>query len=107
MASIGKSQSAATVEEVSIPSEPNRRLDRKTLALTLTAAGFPISHATLATLASRGGGPAFQRWGKKPLYSWGAALEWAEGRLGAPVRSTSEARAVPADALRDLLRGAA
>jgi hypothetical protein len=88
-----KTASATAVEKVSVPSDPTARLDRKTLALTLTTAGFPISHATLATLASRGGGPAFQLWGRKPLYPWRAALEWAESRLTAPVRSTSEARA--------------
>jgi hypothetical protein len=91
--SADKSGSTTPVEGVSIPSDQNARLARDTLALTLTAAGFPISKATLATLASRGGGPAFQLWGKKPLYSWGTALKWAEGRLRAPVRSTSEARA--------------
>ncbi len=93
MESVGNSDSATLVETVSVPSDPNARLDRKTLALTMTAAGFPISQATLATLASRGGGPAFQLWGRKPLYRWGSALEWAESRLTAPVRSTSEARA--------------
>jgi hypothetical protein len=93
MASRNKSDSAESVGEVSIPSDPNARLDRKTLALTLTAAGFPISEATLATMASRGGGPAFQLWGRKPLYPWGGSLEWAENRLSALVRSASEARA--------------
>jgi hypothetical protein len=93
MKSIGNSNSATPVEKVSVPSDPNARLDRKTLALTLTAAGFPISHATLATLASRGGGPAFQLWGRKPLYPWRTTLEWAESRLTAPVRSTTQARA--------------
>lgn len=93
MASRSKSDGATPAERVSIPSDPNARLDRKTLALTLTAAGFPISEATLATMASRGGGPAFQLWGRKPLYLWGGSLDWAENRLTAPVHSASEARA--------------
>jgi hypothetical protein len=92
MASRNKSDSADSIGEVSIPSDPSVRLDRRTLALTLTAAGFPISEATLATMAVRGGGPAYVLWGRKPLYPWGGSLEWAESRLTAPVRSTSEAR---------------
>ena len=49
--------------------------------------GFPVAHATLETKASRGGGPPFRRFGRKPLYEWGPTLEWA--RL-APVRASLE-----------------
>jgi hypothetical protein len=93
MARRNKFDGAAPVREVSIPSDPGARLDRSTLALTLTAAGFPISEATLATMASRGGGPPLQLWGRKPLYLWGSSLEWAERRLTPPAHSVSEARA--------------
>jgi hypothetical protein len=58
--------------------------------LALTAVGFPVRPATLATKATRGGGPAFRLFGKKPLYRWGDALDWARSRLSAPRRSTSE-----------------
>ncbi len=67
--------------------------DRKTTAENLTSAGFPVSPATLATMATRGGGPRYQLFGRKPLYRWGDALEWAKGRLSKPIRSTSEAEA--------------
>jgi hypothetical protein len=69
-------------------------LTRADVASALTEAGFPVSAATLATKAVRGGGPSYQLFGRKPLYRWGAALEWARARLSRPVTNTSEARAV-------------
>jgi hypothetical protein len=73
------------------PIDPDSRLRRKLLAAALTMEGFPISEATLATKATRGGGPPYQLFGRVPLYRWADALEWAEGRLSTPRRSTSEA----------------
>lgn len=64
-----------------IPS-PDALLDRKSIAAALTAAGFDISAATLATMRSRGGGPPAYRWGGRLIrYRWGEALEWAQRRL--------------------------
>lgn len=71
-------------------------LSRKVTAETLTLAGFPITEATLATMATRGGGPSFQKFGNKVIYRWGAALAWAQGRLSKPVASTSELRTAEA-----------
>jgi hypothetical protein len=68
-------------------------LTRACTAAALTEAGFPVSPATLATKATRGGGPPYQLFGRKPLYRWGAALAWARSRLSKPVTSTSEATA--------------
>jgi len=65
-------------------------LTRAEAAQVLSARGFPTSKATLDTLAVRGGGPRFVYWGRKPLYTVAALLEWAEGRLSGPVSSTSE-----------------
>jgi hypothetical protein len=81
------------VPAVAIPSARNTRLRRRALARALSAAGFPMTEATLATRAVRGGGPPFQRWGRIPIYTWGTSLDWAESRLSAPVGSTSEADA--------------
>jgi hypothetical protein len=69
-------------------------LRRRPAAEALTGAGYPIRPATLATLASRGGGPPMRRWGRVPLYRWGDLLAWAEGRLSAPIRSTAEGDAL-------------
>jgi hypothetical protein len=71
-------------------------LRRHALAQALTEAGFPTAPATLATKATRGGGPPFRLYGRIPLYRWGDALAWAESRLSAPRQSTSEGDARPA-----------
>lgn len=55
-------------------------LRRADAAVALTSAGYPISPSTLATMASRGGGPVFRRFGPKVLYRWGDLIEWAELR---------------------------
>jgi hypothetical protein len=73
-----------------IPDNPDKMLTRKEAAVALTEFGFPVQAATLATKASRGGGPLFQRFGARPLYRWGDLLEWAQSRLSKPVNSTSE-----------------
>jgi hypothetical protein len=70
---------------------PDSKLTRVQLAEALTNAGFPTSPATLATKATRGGGPPYQYWGPKPIYTWAPSLEWAERRLSALVESTSAA----------------
>jgi hypothetical protein len=73
-----------------IPSTDDALLTRDAVASALTAVGFPISGPTLATKATRGGGPKFQRFGRRPLYRWGDAVARANSRLSAPVSSTSE-----------------
>ena len=78
-----------------IPEHPNIRLTRRKTADALTEAGFPVKEATLATKATRGGGPPYQRFGSRALYRWGDALLWAKGCLSAPRRSTSEDDARP------------
>ena len=70
--------------------DPNTLFRRRALAVELEKAGFPVAHATLATLACRGGGPIFQKFGRYPLYRWDDALVWARSRLSQPVGSTSE-----------------
>ena len=65
-------------------------LRRAACAEALTEAGFPVSAKTLATKATRGGGPPYHSFGRIVLYRWGDALAWAEARLGAPRRTTSE-----------------
>ncbi len=73
-----------------IPSDPDALLTRAQTAGALTESGFPTSPATLATKATRGGGPPFMLYGRVPLYRWGNSLGWARGRLTKPIRSTSE-----------------
>ena len=63
---------------------------RTFVAEALTAAGYPVSPATLATKATRGGGPPYRLFGRKPLYRWGDALTWARGRCTEARSSTAE-----------------
>jgi hypothetical protein len=74
----------------SIPDNPDALLTRGRTAEALTEAGFPIKAKTLATKATRGGGPPFSKFGLRVLYRWDDALAWAQGRLTAPVCNTSE-----------------
>jgi hypothetical protein len=76
-----------------IPDDPDIRLTRDAAAEALTKAGFPVRKATLATLASRGGGPPYRKFGTRPIYRWGDLVYWANARLGPMVRNTSEADA--------------
>jgi hypothetical protein len=73
-----------------IPEDPDALLSREATAKALDEAGFPTKPTTLATKASRGGGPPFRKFGNRPLYRWGDALNWAQSRLTEPCCSTSE-----------------
>jgi len=79
-----------------IPTDPDTLLSRARTAQALTAFGYPVKPATLATKATRGGGPPYQLFGRVPLYRWGDAVAWAQGRLSPPRRSTSESDRVTA-----------
>jgi hypothetical protein len=76
-----------------IPDDPDALLPRDKFAAALTAAGFPTSAKTLASKATRGGGPPFQKYGPRALYRWRTGLAWAQSRLTAPRQSTSDADA--------------
>ena len=78
---------------VLVPEDPDTLLTREAAAAALTAAGYPVSPKTLATKATRGGGPPFQHFGPRVLYTWSKTLDWAKDRLSPPRRSTSEASA--------------
>ena len=52
--------------------------------------GIPCSEKTLAKLACIGGGPMYRRFGRIPLYEAADLDEFAQAKLGKPVRSTSE-----------------
>jgi hypothetical protein len=74
----------------SIPETSDALLTRRQTAEALTEAGFPVKAKTLATKATRGGGPPFSKFGLRALYRWDDALSWARRRLTAPYRNTSE-----------------
>lgn len=66
-------------------------LPRADCARALSEAGYPVSPKTLASMATRGGGPRYHKFGSRVLYRWGDAVAWAEARLSGPRSSTSEA----------------
>jgi hypothetical protein len=59
-------------------------LTRQQGAKALTMLGYRISAATLETMAVRGGGPPYRKWGRAVRIVWGDALDWAQARLSEP-----------------------
>lgn len=90
-----------------IPETPDSLLTRERAAAALTAAGYPVRAKTLATKATRGGGPPYRKFGLRVLYRWGDALAWAEGRLSEAYSSTSERDAADLNASKDSFRSEA
>jgi hypothetical protein len=76
--------------------DPSALLTREQVAVQLTSSGYPTKAKTLATKATRGGGPPYRTYSGRALYRWGDALEWAKSQLGPIVRSTSELRQIKA-----------
>lgn len=52
--------------------------------------GIPIARKTLDKLASIGGGPAMEYFGRVPTYTPEALDAWVAERLSKPVASTAE-----------------
>ena len=52
-------------------------------------AGVPVSATTLATLATRGGGPIFRKWGRRVVYERADLDAWVASRFGPARASTS------------------
>jgi hypothetical protein len=73
-----------------IPDQPNALLTRSCLAEALTEAGYKIASPTLATKATRGGGPTYRLFNGRAIYRWADALEWAQSKLSTPRHNTSE-----------------
>jgi hypothetical protein len=73
-----------------LPNDLDALLSRDQTAKALTEEGFKTSPKTLATKATRGGGPPYRLFGKRALYRWEDALHWAQSRLTLPHANTSE-----------------
>ncbi|MFI5022641.1 MAG: DNA-binding protein [Alphaproteobacteria bacterium] len=81
-----------------VPDNPEALLTRDQTAAALTASGFPTKPKTLATKATRGGGPPYRLYCGRALYRWSDVIAWARTQLSEPQRSTAEADAQPAAA---------
>jgi hypothetical protein len=66
-------------------------LDRREAAKYLTGRGLKCSHNTLQKFATVGGGPEYAIFGNRALYTPNDLDAWAEARLTASRKSTSEA----------------
>ena len=68
-----------------------KRLTRQEAADFLTKViGAPISFRTLQKYATVGGGPAYQKFGRRVVYTQDSLAEWTESKLSKPVFSSSE-----------------
>jgi hypothetical protein len=70
--------------------ELDKRLDTRGASTFLTAIGYTTAPATLNKLRCIGGGPIFEKFGRRPLYSETSLLSWVRGRTTHPLRSTSD-----------------
>ena len=76
-------------------------LTRQEAADFLTEHGVKTARSTLAKLFCAGGGPACHHIGSRPVYSPDDLLQWAQSRMSAPRKSSSEPRRpVSADAFQ-------
>lgn len=66
----------------------DKLLNRDEAAEALADLGYPVRSRTLATMATRGGGPLYQHFGVRPLYRWGDVLEWAHKKLNRKAQNT-------------------
>jgi hypothetical protein len=67
-------------------------MTRSQLCSFLNERGYPIGESTLNKLCapSRGEGPPIAKWwGKRPLYTPGSGLAWAQNRARDPAESAA------------------
>jgi hypothetical protein len=71
-------------------SQPTQNMRRADAARYIRETyGIPCVATTLAKWAWSGGGPAFRKAGKFPIYSRNDLDAWASARLSEPMQSTS------------------
>ena len=79
--------------------EPNdaadRRLTRLEAATFLSTRGFTVAPTTLSKYAVLGGGPPYEKFGRRPLYTERGLLAWVASKTGRGQRNTSD-QAAPA-----------
>jgi hypothetical protein len=71
--------------------ENSNFLERSEAADYLTSKGLRVSKNTLGKFATTGGGPVYQRFGLRAVYTRQNLDAWADAKLSAPRCSTSQA----------------
>ena len=66
-------------------------LSRDEAAAYVRAKGLPCAKLTLQKYATVGGGPEYQRFGSRVVYTSASLDRWIDERLSAPIASTSQA----------------
>lgn len=91
MTEVKTSHSVAGTEELCLPPALRKpRLRRWEAADYLRLVhGIEVAAATLAKWASVGGGPAYQKVNRTPVYPKVSLDAWAAEKLGAPIRNTA------------------
>lgn len=65
-------------------------LSRTEAAEFLSGMGLQLAKSTLQKYATVGGGPEFQKFGNRVIYTEECLLQWAQRKLSDPRSSTSE-----------------
>jgi hypothetical protein len=73
--------------------ENERPLTRAEAAAYLSERGYRVAYATLNKYATVGGGPAFETFGRRPLYRPDELLAWVASKTTGPRRNTSDKQA--------------
>jgi hypothetical protein len=66
------------------------RLDTRQASIFLTELGYKTAPATLNKKRCVGGGPEFELFGRRPLYTESALLEWVQSHTTDSLRSSSD-----------------
>lgn len=73
-----------------INEEKSKRLTRKEASAFLKARGYPISTPTLDQYAWKGGGPVYEKFGRRVLYTEAGLLLWVASRTRVPQRHANK-----------------
>jgi len=67
-----------------MPDINERRLNRFQAADFLCRLGYRVAHATLSKYVTVGGGPEYEKFGRRPLYTEQGLLNWVRDRTTKP-----------------------
>ncbi len=71
--------------------ECERRMTRAEAAGFLCERGYTVASTTLSKYAVIGGGPRYEKFGRKPLYTAADLLAWVASKTTGPRRHSSQA----------------
>lgn len=87
---VRRQRTVPLVEGLNTPIDPDARYTRKGSAKALTNNGYLTSEGSLMTMASRGGGPKFRKFGARVIYQGADLIAWAEARTSPPLTCSAD-----------------